>query len=649
MCGILGYVGPAGNAEIVDAMLATIVHRGPNEGGRHVAGEIGIGIRRLSIIDVTGGQQPISDRDQFVTVVFNGEIYNHESLRTALENAGHVFSTHADTEVLIHGYKEWGGPGLLERLNGMFAFAIHDQRSDEVFIARDRVGIKPLYYTKSADTFYFTSEVKAFKAVDEIEFAVNKAALPDYLRLRYVPAPETIFKDVYKLPAGHFMTVTSDAQYEVTQYWHPTRETGPLCANVEETFADLFEDATRIRMMSEVPLGAYLSAGIDSTMVVSTMAKTASERVTTYSFGVEGSHDEASGAARTAAKIGVENHRVEFEDKSFDDLARIIWHLDEPIGDAHILPTFALAERASDKLTVVLLGEGADESLYGYPFYKVSFWARRLLSVFPGFVRKRLIPELIKRTPLAVLNLVFPLPSSLGTDGRRHLADFFKVVADGEGAAVFQHLSGLFTTAEIRRLMPHVNEARKFTPPHYFPPAPEGSAPAETLLLEINAEQFRGWLQDNILLRHDKLSMAHSVECRVPFLDHRVIEFLASLPRRFKISGWREKCIARDYVAKNIDPEISKAPKKPFYMPLEQFVASSAFSDLVNENLSEERLRRRGYFDPAEVKALIKAARGDNFLAVKRVMSLIILELWHRIFIDDEYSFYQKATPDPRN
>jgi len=642
MCGIAGYVGEGIEASTLDAMCKLIRHRGPNDQGAYTNKHVGMGMRRLSIIDIEGGQQPIFNEARDIAVIFNGEIYNFEEIRADLQSCGYTFSTSSDTEVLVHGYEEWGGPELLKRLNGMFAFAIHDQRKGRVFIARDRLGIKPLYYTVIENRFYFASEVKAFKAIPEIPFLLNEDVLPEYLQLRYVPAPETLFKNIMKLPAGSHMTINGTGPPSIERYWKPHRGQALEESEVRAGYSDLLNDAVKIRLMSEVPLGTYLSEGIDSTVISWSASRQSNTAVTTYSYGASGEFDESLGAAETARKLSLENKKVTFDAIDFEDLARIIWHLDEPIGDAHILPTYSLAKAAKKNLTVVLLGEGADESLYGYPFYKIAFWGRRLLGWMPNFITQKLLPAVIERTPLRILNLVFPLPTSLGSQGRKHLANSINVLARGTGKEVFRHMTGLFSNEEVINLLPRYRSKPRPEMPAYF----SRSLPvngAEKLLLDINDEQFSGWLQDNILLRHDKLSMAHSIECRVPFLDHRFVEFMANAPLSSKISGWRDKCIARNYVRDAIDLDIAERPKRPFYMPLEEFVRGEIYKNLVAENLCPERIKRRGIFDTKTIDKLVEQATFDNFLAVKRVMSLVILELWQRIFIDDEFGFLQEA------
>ena len=443
MCGIVGYWGRAGDLDLVRRMCDTIVHRGPDDEGIHLGERVALGMRRLAIIDRAHGAQPISNEDGTITVVYNGEIYNHDELRERLKARGHQFRSRADTEVLVHGYEEWGEEGLLSRLNGMFAFAIHDARRDRLFLARDRLGIKPLYYTRQGGVLYFVSEVKALMPVDEVSFQPDEAVVPEYLALRYVPAPRTLFRGIHKIPAGHYMTVDAGGNDRIVRYWYPEAPNEKLRDDEYlQRFAELFEDAVRIRLMSEVPLGAYLSEGLDSNLVVWAMSRGLEKTVSTYSIGFGGKYDETAAARRSAEILGTNHNEIHFDETDFEDLAKVIWHLDEPIGDAHVLPSFILAREARKSLTVVLLGEGADESLYGYPFYKVSWLARALTRPFPAALTERVLPGLLEAMPLGLLNAVFPLPAELGEEGRRHLSSFLRAAPRGQGEHLFRLLSG---------------------------------------------------------------------------------------------------------------------------------------------------------------------------------------------------------------
>lgn len=636
MCGIVGYFGRTPTPALTQRMTNMIRHRGPDGEGFHHSGRVSLGMRRLSIIDRAGGAQPIYNETGDVVVIFNGEVYNHRELRSRLEERGHTFKSGADTEVLVHGWEEWGRE-LPQYLNGMFAFAICDIYRDMLFIARDRLGIKPLYYTRAGGTIYFASEVKAFLPVDAISLEPEPSVIPDFVSLRYVPAPMTLFKNILKLPAGHWMAIDKQGE-RIERYWFPQPETPPADENeCLERFGELFTDAVDIRLMSEVPLGAYLSAGLDSNLVVWAMTHLLEGQVTTYSIGFGGRHDETPGARVSASLLGTRHNEVMFEAADLELLLEAIWFLDEPIGDAHIIPSYMLAREAKKSLTVILLGEGADESLYGYPFYKTAWLARALARRLPALMFTKALPAALDVLPLAALNSIFPMPTKLGSDAKAHLKHFIQLIPSGTGQEIFHTLSSLYYGEDLASLFaaPIVSAGLQ---QQYFETNLADDSP-DGLLKQINAAQLSGWLQDNILLRHDKLAMAHGAECRVPYLDHRLVEYLAGIPRELKVSGWKDKILSRRYAARHLPRDIVTRPKTPFFIPVEQFFQSGAFRHLMDENLDPARLEQRGYFREGSVRELRVRAGAGNFLAVKRLTNLIILELWHRLFIDKEFSY----------
>lgn len=640
MCGIVGYfLGRQVSTELTQRMADCITHRGPDDEGFYHGTSISLGMKRLSIIDRAGGAQPIYNESGNIVVIYNGEIYNHDNLRTKLLENGHHFSTNADTEVLVHGFEQWGMEGLLKRLNGMFAFALYDIDKNKLFFARDRLGIKPLYYTSKNGTLYFGSEIKSFSVIDEISFEPNIQAIPEYLALRYVPTPMTMFKNIFKLPAGHYMVVDSNGNQNISQYWHLEGSSEKMTdEEYVSQFGELFHDAVKIRLKSEVPLGAYLSGGLDSNMVVWSMSQQVSRPVTTYSMGFGSKYDETPDARKSANLFCTEHNEFIFGNSELDLLPKTIWHLDEPLGDGHILPTYVLAREAKKKLTVILLGEGADESLYGYPFYKVAWLARKISHFLPSTISKTVLPNIIGGLPLNAFNAVFPMPTTLGEDGRIQLSRFLRTVPDGDGETILRILAGLFINKDLNDLMLRPPTVPPCLPRGCFSPQKNNGSP-DHLLQQIYAAQFSGWLQDFILLRHDKMSMAHSVECRVPFLDHRIVEFLAKVPRRLKVSGWKDKIISRRFAGDFLPKQLAKKAKTPFFIPMERFLSSTSFQQMVKENLSRKRVQKRGYFKYEKVEELLSRASNENFLAVKRITSLIILEIWHRIFIDKEIRF----------
>ena len=382
MCGICGYVGFEEDG-LLERMKQRIAHRGPDGEGSWRAEGVALGHRRLSIIDVAGGAQPIVSEDGRSAIIGNGEIYNHADLRRELESRGHRFRTHSDNEVVLHAYEEWG-PGALSRLNGMFAVAVWDGAHRRLFLARDRLGIKPLYYLHDGGKFLFASEIKSLLASRSVELTVDARAVHEYLALRYVPGPGSMFRQVRKLPAGHYATVESDGRLSLGRWWEPPLYEGPFEGSEQEYldgFAERFERSIQRRLMSEVPFGAYLSGGLDSSTIVGAMSRIVSTPVRTFSVGFDYEHDELEGAADTARRFGCDHTEIVCRLSDLDLLPEIVWHLDEPLGDPIVIPMYLLAREAKKKVTVILAGEGADETLGGYLFHKA------LLTVFPGWRR----------------------------------------------------------------------------------------------------------------------------------------------------------------------------------------------------------------------------------------------------------------------
>ena len=636
MCGIYGFSGFEEEG-LLERMGRVQVHRGPDGEGRYCVPGFAMGMRRLSIIDLEGGWQPVYNETRTCAVVLNGEIYNYRELRDELEALGHRFTTHSDTETLVHGYEQWGLEGLLSRLNGMFAFCLRDETSGHTFIARDRTGQKPLYYHHHAGRFLFASEAKSLLQSRHVPARPRIESIDAYLCLRNVPEPATMFEGIHMLPAAHWMQLRKDGTLSIHRYWevplgdgHPVGEAEAL-----EEFEALWDDAIRLHMRSDVPVGAYLSGGVDSSLVVAGMTQVASG-ISTYSIGFNSPIDETRDAEDTARFLGTKHHTIHVQPDDFDLLPRIVWHMDRPVGDALIIAFYRLAQGAARDLKVVLGGEGADECFAGYDFFKKILLARRLGPAAP------LAGRVLKAIPHQLLNRFFHFPADLGSHGKQRAVDFLLESRGRHLMADFYALRTLWSEPERRALytpalQPHCGS-------HWFPherPLPPGSpVPLEKapLLDRLLRLQYDEWLQDWALIRQDKNTMAHSLEYRLPFLDHRLIEFAFRLPPRLKLRGnedkWIERRLADKVFADMPANRPGHRPKIPFFLPLEFFFEHRAFKELVADTLSDSQIKARGYFEPAAVKALLARMATREFLPLKQVMSLVILELWHRAFID---------------
>ena len=633
MCGICGYAGLERDERLLAAMTGRLVHRGPDDDGMFTHERVGLGMRRLSIIDVSGGSQPIFNERRSVVVVSNGEIYNFRSLMADLERRGHRFATRSDTEVIVHLYEEYG-IACLEHLRGMFAFALYDAERDQLFLARDRLGIKPLYYWQRDGKLLFASEIKALLVSDDVHREPNLTSIADFLTLRYVPGPSTMFQDVYKLPAGHWLCFTKGS-CRIERYWTPEPRTGPYRtdSDYQERFAELWRENVRLHLESDVPVGVYLSGGVDSSLVTADMAEMTRGPIHAFSAGSDSEEDEIPAARAVAKQLGCTHHEVTCKPDDLRWLPQILWHSDEPLGDPITVPTFMLARLAGQHVKVVLTGEGADEVLAGYLFHRILDLTHRARAIAPAWAFSRVAAPLVERLPVQLLDKFFDYPSYLGDQGRRRVGRYLRLAATDTLAPQYQLLISLFdemdqqqlagangTLGSVRRT---VDDGPRHTRETFFDHA---------LLL-----QYQSWLPDNILARQDKMSMAHSVEARVPFLDHVLVEFLLTVPKHLKLKRpfGQDKILARRYAAQRLPASVAERRKRAFHIPPDQYLDTPVFREFAGETLQPEHVKRRGYFDPDAVQALVRAALATReFVYVKQVLALLMLEMWHQIFID---------------
>ena len=643
MCGIYGFAGFVEEG-LLARMDRLLVHRGPDGSGQYQGQDLAMGMRRLAIIDLQTGDQPMQSRDGQWVICYNGEIYNYLELRAELEQKGHVFGTQSDTEVLVEAFAEWG-IACLGRLNGMFAFAIFNPRTGELYLARDRCGQKPLYWWREEGKapFAFASEVKALLASRRIPARLNTEGLDPYLALRYVPEPRTLFAGIQTLPAAHWLHRTPDGRIRLQRYWDielldPRRpEVRPDADWLAELEA-LFDDAVRLTLRSDVPVAAYLSAGVDSSLIVAQMRRHL-EKVHTFSIGFGSAIDETPLAARTAALLGTEHHEVQLRAEDFALLPRAVWHLDRPVGDALILAFFKLAQTAGRDFKVVLGGEGADEMFAGYGFHKVLPAVESLSRRLPAGALP-LAASLIRRAPLGLLDRFSMVPAALGREGRARVADFLAAYRGRDLWANLYALRSLWDrpareAAYLPSLAHLAGEA-------WHPRLRDGGGLFLDRLLKL---QYEEWLQDWAIIRQDKATMAHGLEIRLPFLDHRLIELAFRMPPRLKARLWRDKIIERRLAARLLPAEVAGRGKIPFYLPMDVYFRHPALRELVADCLSPERLAARGLFRPEAVQGLLARMEGGEFLLQKQAMSLVILELWQRNFLDGKAAIERGEMP----
>lgn len=642
MCGIYGFAGFKEEG-LLDRMGRVIRHRGPDGTGRYEAPDgapFSMGMQRLSIIDLHGGWQPVFNEDQSIAVCYNGETYNYLELRTELEAKGHVFTTHSDTECLVHGFEEWGMEGLLQRMNGMAAFCIYDVRKKEFFIGRDRCGQKPLYYTHANGRFLFGSEVKSLLQSQHVTAEPNLAAIDPYLTLRNVPEPATMFKGIFTLPTAHYLHYKlSDNSLSIRRYWEVPlldQRTATYKSDAEyfEELEALWDDCVKLCMRSDVPVGAYLSAGVDSSLTVASMTKFSSN-INTYSVGFDSPVDETPAARETAKFLGTNHHEIICQPEDFALLPKIVWHMDRPVGDALLIAFYKLAEGASKDLKVVLGGEGADEAFAGYSFQGVITKVEKMRRKLP--FAPMLGSMAFKVTPHALLNKFFTFPADLGSQGKKRVIDF---LAQYNGRDLNHNFNALRTLwSQDERHDVYADSFKHLATEEWMANEKDKdkNGPFLDRLLKL---QYDEWLQDWALIRQDKNTMAHSLEYRLPFLDPRLIELAFKMPAHLKINGGTDKYIERKLADKVFPPHIARRAKIPFYLPVEYFLDKPQFKQLVNDTLNETAVKKRGYFNPKKVTALLdNMHRTREFVYCKQVMSLVVLELWHQVFVDKAYKF----------
>jgi asparagine synthase (glutamine-hydrolysing) len=617
MCGIAGYLTDTGVAisgeRLLETMCDQLRHRGPDDFGYWTDAEAGLGHRRLSIIDVAGGKQPLCNEDGTVWVTCNGEIYNYRDLRRQLIDSGHSFRTHSDTEVLVHLYEEVG-ERLPELLRGMFAFAIWDSRHRDLFLARDRFGEKPLYYSASIPGFQccFASEIKALTVLLGFDARVDVTAFADYLALSYVPDPKSIFTSVRKLPPGHSLVV-SQGKSRLRRYWEP-----PFAETRQANFPravtglrELAEEAVREQSMSEVPLGAFLSGGVDSTAVTGILAEQLGDAVRTFSIGfTEESHDELRYARLAAARHRTQHREQVLSSSIAEILPLLAWHYDEPFADSSAIPALYLARLARAHVTVALSGDGADEVFAGYRQYSSCAWEERIRRLLPKGIRAgSYFPSTPPRRFGARLQAL--LANALSSPADAH----FNAMSAFRDASLHAILSpGI--RAKLYDYDPRTLYRDKFAAVRHLPPQ------EQMQWLEMTTS-----LPGDMLVKMDRATMAFSLESRAPWLDHRIAEFAGSLPFGFKVRGSRRKVVLKSAVANVLPEEIVHRPKMGFSVPLAKWLRSGlqpAFEEFVLTPSAAE------YFDPDEVRRLWQEHQAGRYDHGRKLWTVLVFMMWTR-------------------
>jgi asparagine synthase (glutamine-hydrolysing) len=626
VCGIAGIVNLRGHPpqlDELDAMADALLHRGPDSHGTLIGEGVGLIMRRLSIIDLDSGSQPIGNEDGTIWTVFNGEIYNHRELRQELEQKGHHFRTRSDTEVIVHLYEELG-ERCVERMRGMFAFAVWDNREQTILLARDRLGIKPLYYRIRDGRLVFASELKSILSIPGISRELDRAAVDHFFAGMCTPSAQSIVAGISKLEPGSLLTASLGRPPRISRYWtfRPTPDRTRPESYFVERLRELLEESVRLHMLSDVPVGAFLSGGLDSSAVVATMARLASGPLKTFCIRFrEPRYDESKHARLVAARFGAEHHELVLEPDIASIVEKLTWHMDEPFGDASAIPTFMVSYLASQHVKVVLSGDGGDELFGGYDRYLVERHERRY----------RIIPRALRR--------------GLGAMGVR-------LPAAVRGRGFLQHLAldhperYLDATTLFRR----ADREQLLRDSLGGPLGPDTARADEAdflrccnghWLTSLQALDLNFYLPLDILTKLDRMSMAHSIEARVPLLDHILVEFAASIPPELNLKGTTTKYAFRRAMAGILPPSILGRGKRGFAVPLDRWFRGP-LREFARELLLSATTRQRGVFEPAFVARLVERQQSGQELGLQ-LWSLISFELWCRLFLDRSVKPFRRA------
>jgi asparagine synthase (glutamine-hydrolysing) len=627
MCGIVGILSLDGREPVDEGRLTrmrdVLTHRGPDEAGIWARDGVGLGHRRLSIVDVAGGQQPMSNEDGEVWVVFNGEIYNHVEIRDRLVAGGHRYSTRSDTETIVHLYEEEGDRSV-ERLHGMFAFALWDRTRRRLLLARDRLGIKPLYYALTSRELLFASEIKAIVAAG-VRARLHREVLPELLATRFVAGVSTLFDGIYKLPPGHTLTWSAGEAPSSRRYWNipaPGGESRPPMSFARHAarLRDELTAAVGRHLMSDVPLGLFLSGGIDSTALGAITARLVSEPVRTFAVGFDEDGANELPYARLAARhIGAEHRDVTVSTREyFDALPGLVYQEDEPIAFTSSVPLYFVSKLAQKHVKVVLTGEGADELFLGYNRYRVTRWnellGRPYWALTPAGIRRR------------VRARIHALPAAW----RRRAVRTFLALEPGPRSLFFENFA-VFPDSLRRRVLRH--DTRCSRDPYAAGLQGYGESSGGQLDRMSRAD-LQTYLHE-LLMKQDQMSMAASIESRVPFLDDVLIEHVSAIPSRFKLRGWRTKAVLRAAVRDLVPPEILSRRKMGFPVPIGRWLRGE-FRPVLDEFVLGARTRDRGLFDRAAVRTIVDEHCGSAAEHGDRLWLLINFEIWSRIFCDGE-------------
>ncbi len=633
MCGITGVFNVQSeepvSPQIIERMMTVMHHRGPDDTGTYFDGPVGLGFVRLSIIDLSGGHQPMSNETGDIWVVFNGEIWNYKTLRQDLIAKGHHFQTQSDTETIVHAYETYG-VDCVRHLDGMFAFAIWDAPRQRLFLARDRVGKKPLYYTRQNGNFAFASEIKSLLTLPGVSRQVDPQSLADYLSVRYVPAPSTLFCDIYKVPPGHWLVV-EEGNIRKESYWD--FQFGPVERQPVEQYLNGIRShvarAVEARMMADVPVGALLSGGVDSSIVTGLMSQLTPHRVKTFSIGFDmPEYSELPYARRVSEHFGTEHHELVVNSS---DMAQywplLTWHRDEPVSEPSDLGVYLISKLARQHVKVVLSGEGADELFAGYPKYAFD-WIARYYRWLPEPLRNGLLSPLVNRLPYSMRKQQLAMTAWNQPAPERWMT-WFGIFNGALKSAILSPNLVSQVDMDASRTFRHVLEAH-----------PQRDDLSSMLYLDTKL-----WLPDNLLMKADKMTMAASVESRIPLLDAQLIEYAATIPSDLKIRSFQTKALFKQAFASLLPPEVLSRKKVGFTVPTGAWFRGPQ-RDMMQDLLLSDRTLDRGYLNPSTVRMMVHDHLVGKTNYQNPLFILASLELWFRVFIDPSHLQPPEAHPE---
>jgi asparagine synthase (glutamine-hydrolysing) len=632
MCGIYGVMDFTGNGPESGPLLArmgqVVQHRGPDDHGHFEAPGVGLGMRRLSIIDVASGHQPIANEDETVWLVLNGEIYNFQSLRDELVRKSHKFRTRTDTEVIVHLYEE-EGTNFFKRLRGMFGLALWDTKRQRLILGRDRIGEKPLYVRRESGRLLFASELKSILQADDVPRRLNLLALQEYLALGYVPAPLTMLEGIEKVLPGHYLVI-ENGRIEDHEYWDVPFGRTEKRSEAEwiELVREKLLETVQSQLVSDVPLGAFLSGGIDSSAIVAAMARLTGRPVKTYSIGYEGEfsyYNELPFAKIVARAFGTDHHEIIVRPEISDLLPKLIWHLDEPIADSASLTTYLVSKLARESVTVILSGVGGDELFGGYRRY-LGDSVHRWYKLLPGPVRTKLLPAFFQRIPQD--------RASTWKDYARYGAAFVKTAEQDPASRYLSYITLFSRDAQSELMRAHEQSEGNNAPTEALQRCFARCTDPDSLN-RILYSDLKTSLPDDLLALTDRMSMAASVECRAPFVDYELIELASRIPSNGKVRGLTLKYLLKKAVEPWLPREVIKRKKRGFGAPVGSWLRRE-LQPLISELLSEEQILQRGLFHWPAVKKILRAHEEQRNDYTDHIFALIAFETWCRIYLDGQ-------------